>query len=413
VNKHHLAPRRPPGAALTLSNKTGHRRHASATVILIAMSLSCFTFVVIEALPAGLLTLIAPSLGESTAKIGLLVTAFAGTVALASVPLTHLLRRVPRRWVLTGAFAVAAIATAWGGFADGFAGLLIARILTGAAQAVFWTSVLPGTAGLFPPMVRGKVISRLAIGNALSPVAGIPAGTWLAEHTSWRVTFWVVSAIALIIMAAVATLFPTVKPSEGGAARSPFPSRKRFAFQLVTTILLVTGAVGTGTYVTQYFQDVTGLRQSDMPWLLAIQGIAGIIALLIAGRFLDSHIWHTFLAVAGLTLVSLMVVFAFGPQRGIAIAGICLYGAAMTLAGPVASQRVLLISPLPTDVGTAVSAGMWNLAVGAGAGLSSLLTATVGVRAVPGVGAVLVVGAVIMLLAERQFLEPMPQRAAA
>ena len=85
-------------------------RRAMATML--ALSLAAFTYVTTELLPVGLLTLIGPDLGRSHTEIGLLVTGYAVVVFVASVPLTRLTQRVPRRRLLGATLAVFTAATA-------------------------------------------------------------------------------------------------------------------------------------------------------------------------------------------------------------------------------------------------------------------------------------------------------------
>ncbi|MYR22063.1 MFS transporter, partial [Streptomyces sp. SID6137] len=54
-----------------------------------ALMLSAFTFNTAENLPVGLLDAISRSLRVSPSTVGLLVTGYGGTVALASLPLAH------------------------------------------------------------------------------------------------------------------------------------------------------------------------------------------------------------------------------------------------------------------------------------------------------------------------------------
>ena len=161
-----------------------------ATVILVAMGVSTFLFVLVEGLPGGLLTLMAPDLGRTTSEIGLLVTIYALAVLVASLPLAHAVKHVPRRWVLGATVGIAALSTLWAGLAGSYGTVLVARLVTALAQALFWVAVVPATTGLFPARVRGRVNARLAIGTSLAPVLGIPAGTWLGEQTTWRAAFW-------------------------------------------------------------------------------------------------------------------------------------------------------------------------------------------------------------------------------
>ncbi len=107
-----------------------------ATVILLAMALSTFLFVTVEALPSGLLTLMAPDLDRPTSQIGLLVTGYALVVLVMSVPLAHWTRGVPRRWVLSACAGLAALSTLWAALAPTYEQLFAARLVTAAAQGV-------------------------------------------------------------------------------------------------------------------------------------------------------------------------------------------------------------------------------------------------------------------------------------
>src|SRR5918997_1530519 len=102
------------------------------------------------------------------------------------------------------------------------------------------------------------LMARLALGNSLAPVLGVPAGTWLGEHSSWRWTFAAVAGLSLVVTLVVAALFPTIPPAAGGASRAPHPSARRFGFQMATTALVVTSAFGIMTFVTQFLIDVAG-----------------------------------------------------------------------------------------------------------------------------------------------------------
>ena len=378
-----------------------------ATIILVALACSTFLFVTVESLPSGLLTLMAPDLGRPTSQIGLLVTAYALVVLVSSVPLAHVTRAMPRRWVLAACAGVAAVATLWAALTPSYEQLMIARVVTALAQALFWVAVVPATAGLFPPGVRGKAMARLAIGNSLAPVLGVPAGTWLGELTSWRTTFVAVAVLSTIITVIVIVMFPSVAPSASGASESPFPSGRRFGFLMVTTVLVVTGAFGVITFVTQYLQDVAGYTQSDIPALLLLQGGAGVAGAVVVGRFLDKRPVGAYLVGATVLVVALVGLWAAGTSPVGAVVCLALFGFAFSTVPPVLSHRVLLVSPRGTNMGQAISSSLFNLGIAAGSGLGALLVSMVDVRAVPLVSAGVVLLALAVALIEERVCEPL------
>lgn len=69
---------------------------------LLALSTAAFTAALTELLPAGLLPRMAPDLGVSEARIGFLVTGYALASFAAAIPLTAMLRGLPRRRCSSG-----------------------------------------------------------------------------------------------------------------------------------------------------------------------------------------------------------------------------------------------------------------------------------------------------------------------
>jgi len=394
----------PPSAPPAVVPPVDERR---ATVVLLAMALSTFLFVTVESLPSGLLTLMAPDLDRSTSQIGLLVTGYALVVLVASVPLAHWTRRVARRWVLSACAGLAALSTLWAALAPSYEQLLAARLITAAAQALFWVAVIPATVGLFRPLVRGKAMARLSIGNSLAPVLGVPAGTWLGEQTSWRWTFAAVAGLSLVVTLVVLVLFPTIPPASGGASHAPHPSARRFGFQMVTTVLVVTGAFGVITFVTQYLIDVAGFAQDDIPRLLLIQGAAGVAGTIVVGRFIDARPVGVLVGAMTLLVVALAGLWTLGDRPVVAVVALALFGFAFSTVPPTLSHRVMLVSPRSTNMGMAVSSSLFNLGIAAGSGLGAVLVAVVGVRSVPLVSAVAVLLALVVAVAEERFNPPL------
>lgn len=154
--------------------------------VLVALMLSAFTFNTAENLPIGLLELISEGLRVSVPAVGYLVTGYGVTVAVASLPLAHLTRAVPRRHVLTGLLAVLIVSSLAAALSTSYSLLLAARLLTALAQALFWAVMGPVAVGLFLPEARGRVIGALSVAGSLALVLGVPAGTGWAGGATGR-----------------------------------------------------------------------------------------------------------------------------------------------------------------------------------------------------------------------------------
>jgi MFS transporter, DHA1 family, inner membrane transport protein len=371
-----------------------------AIFALLALSLSTFTYVTTEILPIGLLPLIAHDLGSTTSAVGLLVTAYGMVVVLASIPLTRLTRRVPRRTLLTALLAVYVVATAASALAPDYRVLLASRVLIALSQSVFWAVVTPAAAGLFRPAVRGRAISILYAGSSLAGVAGVPVGTWLGQQAGWRVAFLVLSGLGLVILAIVATTLPNTAPGAGAADRGSAPDSRRYFSIVVTTALAVTGAFTAFTYISPFLTDVTGFSGPAVGAVLLVRGLAGLTGVVLVGYLVDRYGWLTMTVVIGVQALALAGQFAFGDSRAATVASIAVSGLAMAGLTATLGARVLEVAPGGSDMAGAGTSTAFNVGITAGAFIGSVLLPAAGVRSTALAGALLTLAAFAVVLAE-------------
>lgn len=377
-----------------------HVSHRRAVGALTALSVAAFCYVTTEVLPTGLLTVISGDLNQSPSRTGLLVTGYALVVLVFSVPLTRLTRRVPRRLLLTAALVLFTVGALWSSVAGNFTVLLVARLLTGLTHALFWSVVASTATGMFPPHIRGRMMARLAIGNSLAPVLGVPLGTWLGQQTNWRVSFAALSALSLITCVAVAVLLPTVPPEKGGAARGRTPDRLRFATLLIATGVGVTGALGTYTYITPFLIEFSGFPEPSLGLLLSVSGVAGVVGNLVVGRFLDAHPWGALVGSLTLACGAMLGLFAAGATRAAAVALLALLGMSFSAFAAAVAHRALLVAPGSTDMASAATSSVFNLGTAAGSLAGAALLTVGGVRHVPLLGGLLCGLALIVMVTE-------------
>lgn len=375
-----------------------------AVVALVALSTSAFLFVTAENLPGGLLTIMAADLGRTTSQVGLLVTAYAVVVVIATVPLAHLTRRFGRRTVLAATTAVCAVGLTWSAFAVGYPDLLASRVVTALGQALFWAIVMPAAASMFPREVRGRMIARLTIGNSLGPMLGVPFGTWLGQLTTWRTPFLVMAVVSAVACAAILLTMPDASQARDDTSRGTHPDRRRFHVLLVITLLLVTGAFAWITFITQFLLDVAGFADRWLSVLLLASGAAGLVGTLLAGLVLDRWPWWTLAGGAAGVVVFLLVLHLFGAAPGPAVVGMLLFGTTFSVVPPVAAHLAMQVAPGATEMATALSSAVFNIGIASGAALGAFVVATWGPHLVPLAGAVFVLAALLLTLSDMRYV---------
>ncbi|MGC9544309.1 MFS transporter [Streptomyces sp. UG1] len=366
--------------------------------VVAALMLAAFTFNTTENLPVGLLALMADDLRVSLTAVGALVTGYGLTVAVASLPLAHVTRSVPRRYLLTGILGLLAVASwvsALGGVSYGV--LLAARVATALGQALFWAVMGPVAVGLFPPERRGRVIGLLSVGGSLATVAGVPAGTWLGGHTEWRTPFAVLGLLALLSLVTIGVFLPTSRPQESHSAFGAAPDRRRYHVVLAVTTLSVTGAFAGFTYVVAFLDEVSGFGADAVSAVLFAFGGAALAGVTVTGPLLDRFPRATLtVPVAGQAL-ALLGLYATGHVPVAAVVLIMLLGASVAPAFMATQSRVLQVAPGRTETALAANSAVYNVGIAAGALLGGALLPVVEVRGTFLVGGLLTVGALAVL----------------
>ncbi|WP_445061063.1 MFS transporter [Streptomyces sp. SAS_260] len=360
--------------------------------------LAAFTFNTAENLPIGLLELIADSLRVSVPAVGLLVTGYGVTVAVASVPLAHAMRSVPRRHVLTALLTALVVSSLVAAAATSYGPLLAARLLTALAQALFWAVMGPVAVGLFAPEVRGRVIGALSVAGSLALVLGVPTGTWLGRRDGWPVPVVVVAALGFVSLVTIATLLPTTRPDEERAAYGTRPDARRFGTVLAAGTLSATGAFAGFTYIVRLLGKVTGFSPNAVSALLVVFGIACLIGVTLTGTLLDRFPQATLVTAVATQAVGLLGLYLFGTDPVPAVLSLILMGGAL---GPVfmTTQNAMLhYAPGRTDIALAANSGCYNAGIAAGAALGGLVLRFGGVRGAFLVGGVVSVGACAVLV---------------
>lgn len=310
-------------------------------------------------------------------------------VVVATLPLTRLTRRWPRRRLLGVLLGVFVVATALSAAAPGYATLLAARVVTALSQAVFWAIVSPAAAALFPPAARGRAVSMLYVGSSAATLAGVPAGTWLGQVSSWRVPFAVLCGLGLVVMAAVRLILPDVAPGASGTDRGTAPDRGRYRALVLTVVLAVTAAFTAYTYVNPFLTEVGGLAESAVGPALVLRGLAGMTGVVVAGLFVARFGWLTMLVSIGLQAVALGVLYSFGTITALAVVVSAV--ASFALSGMVTAlgARVLEVAPGDTDTANAGTSTAFNVGITAGALIGAALIDGPGVRSTVLVGALI------------------------
>ncbi|MER5966064.1 MFS transporter [Streptomyces sp. NPDC002057] len=369
----------------------------------VAMAVGTFVLVTVESLPVGLLPFIGGTLGVSEGTAGLMVTV-PGLVASATAPLLPVvIRRLDRRIVLLGLIVLMVAANVLSALAPTFALLLASRFLVGISIGRFWALAAGLAVRLVPERYVPRAVSIVFGGATAANVLGVPAGTLIGGLGDWRIAFFAVAGLGLVVLVALTVLLP---PLPAGAAVHLRTLSRQFRNPAVragilATFLLVSGHFAAFTFVSPVLRDVSGIGEAMVGPLLLGFGVAGIAGNFLAGAAAARDARTTLVAL-GVALAAVLAVFPL--LGGTPVGGtVLLIAWGLAFGGvPVGVQTWILRSaPDSAEAATALNTSVFNLAIALGALFGGIVADHVALSGVLLTGALLAVPTTVAMWSAR------------
>lgn len=360
---------------------------------LCALAVAGFVTILTEALPAGLLPQIGSSLGVSEAMAGQWISMYALGSLLAALPLTAATRSWRRRPLLLGAvigFAVANLATA---LTASFIVAMAARFVGGVSAGLLWALLAGYAVRMAPSHLAGRAMAIAMAGTPLALSIGIPAGTFLGVLAGWRLTFGLLSVIALLLVGWIIAKVPDF----AGEAESERPSLAAvFAVPGVRPVLAVTLCfVLTHNLLYTYIAPIlTGHRMGDLiESVLLVFGCSALVSIGLTGALVDKRLRLLAFTGIGLFLVAISML-ASTTGTPLAVYGAALFwGLAFGGSATVFQTASARAAGPAADVAQAMIVTVWNIAIFGGAVVGGVILETAGSGGLSWAGIILLVGA--------------------
>lgn len=373
---------------------------------ILCLAFAAFVFNTTEFVPVGLLPNIAESFSMDVAHAGLLLTIYAWSVTLLSLPLTILTDKMDRRRLLMIVFVLFIGSHILAGFAWSFYSLMAARIGIASAHAIFWAITTPLAVRLAPNGKKAKAMGFIVVGTSMATVLGIPIGTMIGQLAGWRITFLCIAVIALCVMLLLLHLLPSI-PSNSNIPFKTIPnvlSRPLLLQIFLLTAILITGHFTAYTFINPFMQQVGGFTENSVVILLLVVGFSGIIGSIIFTKYAKRFPIAIFvMPIITLTVTLSTLYFAVWDMFTTIL--ICmLWGLSITVISMVMQIRIIDAAPDATDVATSVYSGIYNIGIGSGAFIGGKVIIYLSINDIGFVGAIFTfIGLLLFILMTRKW----------
>ena len=253
---------------------------------LAGLAVSVFVFNMSEFMPIGLLTGIADDFGVSESRVGLIISVYAWAVAILSLPLMLLLRKMEYRRMLLMCVLIFAVFQFLSGISQGYYMLMISRIGVAVSHAVFWSIATPLAVRVVDPRYHNMAIGAIATGTSVAMIIGLPLGRVIGLALGWRMTFFAMAAVAVAVLILLIAVFPRLEnPGTFTVDRVPEIFRNKIVVTIYAIVAIcVTGHYAAYSYIEPFMQQVAGMSAGLITVTLSVFGVAGIISSIIFSR---------------------------------------------------------------------------------------------------------------------------------
>jgi predicted MFS family arabinose efflux permease len=329
---------------------------------------------------AGILSPISQDLGVSVASAGQLMTVYALAFALGAPVMAVLLGAWCRKRVLVMALGLFAFASALGAAAPNFEILMISRVLSGIAAAMFSPNAAAVATLLVEPSQRGRAIALVFGGFTLATVFGVPLGTYLGLHIGWRETLMVVSLATMLVLILIAHKLPSQLQMPPANLRSwLLLGQDRKVISLFgVSFLQIAGTYVLFSFMGPFLAARIHASPDQIAWMLMLFGAAGVVGNALSGRAVDRFGAASVASFnIAMVMLGLGVIYVAGHSVWLMGLGIALWGGSVFSINTAQQARLVAHNPqltaamLPAN-SSALFGGQALGSISGGASLSQL-----------------------------------------
>ncbi|MFF4599431.1 MFS transporter [Amycolatopsis sp. NPDC001319] len=340
---------------------------------LAALATAAFITILTEALPAGVLPAMSADLRVGESAMGQAVTIYAIGSAVAAIPLSAATSRWRRKRLLLATVAGFAVANTVTAVSDYYVLTMAGRFIAGVAAGLVWAMMAGYARQMVAGPLQGKATAIAMAGAPLALSLGVPAGTLLGQALGWRVTFWSMTALALVLLGWIRLSVPDL-PGEARRGRAPMARTLRLPGVAPVLFVVLAFVLAHNILYTYIATFLGGLGMGGtVDLVLFVFGSASVLSIWVVGVLIDRRlrtltVASTVLFAAAATVLAVLADSAVAVYAAGALWGLGFGGVATLLQTAVADA-----AGAAADIAQAMLVTLWNTAIAVAGVVGGLL----------------------------------------
>lgn len=297
---------------------------------LLALSLGGLTIGITEFVVMGLLPDIASDLKVSIPVAGYLISAYALGVVIGAPLLVIIGRNYPPKKMLLILAAMLALFNALSIIAPTYEFLFASRLLSGLPHGAFFGVGAVVASRLADKGKEAQAISIMFAGLTIANLAGVPIGTYIGHHFSWRYTFIIIAVIGLLTFISLYFWMPNLEAK----AKETMKSQLQFFKKSEAWLIILITSFGFGglfcwiSYIAPLLTDISKFSAETVPYILILAGLGMVVGNVVGGKLADRFSpAKTIVLLLLIMALDLTLVYLFSYNQYLSLAFVFLTGA--------------------------------------------------------------------------------------
>jgi DHA1 family arabinose polymer transporter-like MFS transporter len=257
---------------------------------LISLSLGGLTIGITEFVMMGILPDVASDLKVSIPIAGYLISAYALGVVIGAPLLVIMARNYPPKKTLLILAAMLAFFNSLSIIVPNYEFFFLTRLLSGLPHGAFFGVGAVVASRLADKGKEAQAISIMFAGLTIANLIGVPIGTYIGHHLSWRYTFILIGFFGILTFISIYFWMPNLHSNDRVSMKKQMELFKKIEAWLV---ILIT-AIGVGglfcwiSYIAPLLTDISGFDAGSVPYIMILAGAGMVVGNLIGGKLADT-----------------------------------------------------------------------------------------------------------------------------
>jgi DHA1 family arabinose polymer transporter-like MFS transporter len=256
---------------------------------LLPLTLGGFCIGMTEFLIMGVLPTVASSLHISIPTAGYLIAIYALGVVIGAPLMIAVSHRFTPKHTLAGLMLLFGVFNLFFSIAPSFPLLLFSRFMSGLPHGAFFGIGAVVATRLAKPGKGASTVALMFAGLTLANIAGVPLGTYIGNHYSWRVAYFLVSMSGFITLFFLIKWLPDVKIDHTHTFFKSMGILKHLDIWLIIGI----SSIGLGglfawiSYIAPLMIHIAGFSENMITFIMMTAGLGMALGNMLGGKLAD------------------------------------------------------------------------------------------------------------------------------